>query len=270
MSTHSWQNLPQEPRWTKQRLRMLCIRCCFFLLLVLAGIFVITTWSLKVQTQPLQHLLYTTDGVLTETWFVQHIHIPWGKDLLSIELEKIQKNLLQFSQIKTTEIQRQFPDTLKISLVERKPCAKVVIALKGRKKLFFVDETGRLFNPINYKKDFIRQLPTLAGITTNLFSKGSITGFSTVSEILTFLNGNAPDLLQHAQYVSLKHFDPYLEKKWQVVDIHLRAKFVIQFPLYNMDDGLKKLKAILRSLSVQQRKSLKKINVALTHPTIEF
>ena len=146
----------------------------------------------------------------------------------------------------------------------------MAVALKGQRKFFLIDETGNLFNPINYKKDFIRQLPTLAGIPSNLFSKGGIVGFSAVSGLLSFLKSNAPDLLQHAQYISLKHFDPYLESKWQVVDICLRTKFTIQFPLQSMDDGLKKLKAILRSLSSKQRKSIKKINVALTHPTIEF
>ena len=270
MSTNSWQDLPQEPRWTKQRFRLLCLRCCLLFLLMVVGAFAVTLWKSKIQTQPLQQLIFSTDGILTEAWFVDHMHIPWQKELLSIDLEKLQKNILQFSQIKTCEIQRLFPNALKISLIERKPCAKVAIAYKGQRKLFLVDETGKLFKSINYKKTFIRQLPVLSDIPANLFSKGHIAGFSAVSELLTFLKSNAPDLLQHAQYISLKHFDPYLEKKWQVVDIRLRAKFTIQFPLQSMDEGLKKLKAILRSLSSQQRRSLKKINVALTHPTIEL
>jgi Cell division septal protein len=269
MSTNSWQNLPQEPRWTKQRFRGLCLRCCLFFLIIVAASFAITIWKSKVQTQPLQQLIFSTDGTLTESWFIEHVHIPWQKELLSIDLGKLQKNILRFSQIKTCDIQRQFPNTLKLSLIERKPCAKVAIAFKGQRKLFLVDEAGKLFKPINYRKDFVLQLPTLAAIPTHLFSKGRIVGFSAVSELLTFLKNNAPDLLQHAQYISLRHFDPYLEKKWQVVDICLRAKFTIQFPLQSMEEGLKKLKAILRSLSAQQRKSLKKINVALTHPTIE-
>lgn len=270
MSTNSWQNLPQEPRWTKQRVRALCIRCGLGFLLLVAGAFAVTLWQSRVQTQPLQQLSYATDGVLTEAWFMEHISVPWQKDLLSIDLEKLQKNILQFSQIKSAEIQRQFPNALKISLIERKPFAKLWVMFKGQRKLFLVDENGKLFNPINYKKAFVRQIPTLAGIPSNLFSKGNIVGFSAVSELLNFLKNNAPDILQHAQYISLKHFDPYLEKKWQVVDIRLQAKFTLQFPLHDVDDGLKKLKAILRSLSPQQRKSLKKINVALTHPTIEF
>lgn len=269
MSSNSWQNLPQEPRWTQQRLRWLCLRCCLFFLLIISGALAITLWKSRIQTQPLQQLHFSTDGTLTESWFVKHVRIPWRKGLLSIDLEKLQKSILQFSQIKTCEIQRQFPNALKISLIERKPCAKIAIVYKSQRRLFFVDESGKLFKPINHKKDFVRQLPTLAMISTNLFSKGSIVGFSAISELLDFLKNNAPDLLQHAQYISLKHFDPCLEKKWQVVDIRLRAKFTIQFPLQSMEEALKKLKAILRSLSHQQRKSLKKINVALTHPTIE-
>lgn len=270
MSTNSWQNLPQEPRWTKQRVRLFCLRCCFVLLLIVAGAFAITLWQSRIQTQPLQQLSYATDGALTEAWFMEHVSVPWQKDLLSIDLKKLQKNILQFSQIKSAEIQRQFPNALKISLIERKPCAKLLIAYKGQRKLFLVDESGKLFKPINYKKAFVRQIPTLADIPSNLFSKGNIVGFLAVSELINFLKNNAPDLLQHAQCISLKHFDPYLEQKWQVVDIRLQAKFTLQFPLHDMDDGLKKLKTILRSLSPQQRKSLKKINVALTHPTIEF
>ena len=269
MSTNSWQNLPQEPRWTKQRVRWLCFRGCLFFLIIIFGTLIVNLWKSKVQTQPLQQLSFSTDGSLTEAWFVNHISIPWGKELLSIDLGKLQKTILKISQIKTCEIQREFPNTLKIALIERTPCAKVAIAYKGQRKIFLVDETGKLFNPVNYKRVFIRQLPTLAEIPNHLFAKGSIAGFTAVSELIAFLKNNAPDVLQHAQYISLKHFDPYLEKKWQVIDLRLRAKFTIQFPLQAMEEALKKLKAILRSLSYQQRKSLKKINVALTHPTIE-
>ena len=252
MSSNSWQNLPQEPRWTKQRFRWLCLRCCLWLALGMAAIFVVTFWKSRVQTQPLQQLVFSTDGVLTESWFVEHVPIPWQKELLSIDLEKLQKHILQFSQIKMCEIQRQFPNALKLSLIECKPCAKVAIAYKGQRKLFLVDETGKLFKPINLKKEFIRQLPTLADLAGNLFSKNNIVGFPALSELLLFLKNNAPDLLQHAQYISLKHFDPFLEKKWQVIDIRLRSKFTIQFPLQDMEEALKKLKAILRSLSDQQ------------------
>ena len=139
MSTNSWQNLPQEPRWTKQRVRTLSLRCCFTLLLIVVGSLAIILWQPQVQTQPLQQLSYATDGVLTEAWFMEHIPVPWQKDLLSIDLEKLQRSILQFSQIKSAEIQRQFPNALKISLIERKPCAKLLIAYKGQRKLFLVE-----------------------------------------------------------------------------------------------------------------------------------
>lgn len=270
MSTNSWKNLPQEPRWTKQRILGVLLRC--FLCLLGAGIilFLSLLWKTKEQTQPLQKLLYTTDGLLTETWFVEHVAVPWNQALLSVDLEKLQKCILQFSQIQNVEIQRQFPNTLKIALVERKPCAKIGIKFKGQRKLLLVDSAGYLFNPLCYKKNIIQQLPTLADIQTSLFVKNAIVGFSAISELLNFLQHNAPDILQHTRYISLKHFDPLLEKKWQTVDLKLQARFIIQFPLYSMADGLKKLKAIMHALTPQQRKSLKKINVALTHPTIEF
>lgn len=270
MGTNSWQNLPQEPRWTKQRIRTLFFRCFFPCLIIVIIAIAGTLWKPGDRTQPLKKLIYTTDGVLTESWFVEHIAIPWQRELLSIDLENLQKCALQFSQIKTTEIQRQFPNTLKISIIERKPCAKIAAVVKGQRKLLFVDESGHLFKPICYKKDVVHQLPTLTDIPANLFSKGNITGFAAISKLLIFLKNNAPDLLQHTQYISLKHFDPFLEKKWQIVDIRLQARFTLQFPIHAMSDGLKKLKAILRSLSNQQRESLKKINVALTHPVIEF
>ena len=97
MSTNSWQDLPQEPRWTKQRFRLLCLRCCLLFLLMVVGAFAVTLWKSKIQTQPLQQLIFSTYGILTEAWFVDHMHIPWQKELLSIDLEKLQKKSRDFA-----------------------------------------------------------------------------------------------------------------------------------------------------------------------------
>ena len=74
----------------------------------------------------------------------------------------------------------------------------------------------------------------------------------------------------HLRCISLQNFDPFLQNQWHCVDLEIRNAFTIVFPLTSPDVALRKLKSILKALSKNQRDALKKINVALTAPTIEL
>lgn len=270
MSLNSWKNLPQEPRWNKQKIRRLGLHMLVFVLLIgcLCGIGF--CFHSHAQTQPFKNLVFSTNGVLTEAWLKSHLSMPWGKDLLSINLEILQVRLLKYPQIKQVDIAREFPDTLKITLTERKACGKMLISKDGKKSVRLISEEGFIFSPIGYKKEMVRLLPTISKVPQKLIANNEILGFQFVSELISFLKENAKDLLLHLHCISLQNFDPFLQKHWHCVDLEIRNSFTIVFPLASPEKALNKLKSILKALSKNQRDALKKINVALTAPTIEL
>ena len=146
----------------------------------------------------------------------------------------------------------------------------LIISKNGKKSLMLVSKEGFIFSPYGYKKEMIRLFPTISNIPTKLIVKNEIIGFSMVCKLIKFLKENAKDLLLNLHCISLEHFDPFLQSYWRFVDLKFSNSFTIVFPLESLDNALRNLKSILRSLSKNQRNSLKKINVALTAPTIEL
>ena len=186
MSLNSWKNLPQEPRWNKQKIRRLGLRILTFTLLIggLCGISFF--FQPPAQMQPFKNLVFATNGVLTEAWLKSHLSMPWGKNLLSIDLEVLQARILKYSQIKQVDIAREFPDTLKITLTERTACGKMLISKGGKKSVRLISDEGYIFSPIGYKKEMVRLLPTISNIPQKLITNNEILGFHFVSELISF------------------------------------------------------------------------------------
>lgn len=270
MSLNSWKSLPQEPRWNKQKIQRLSLRFLLFFLLASAFCGVAFFFHPSAQTQPFKTLFFSTNGVLTEGWVKSHISMPWGKNLLSINLEDLQTHFLKYNQIQRVDIAREFPDTLKITLHERTACGKLLVSQNGKKALRLISDEGYIFSPVGYKKEMLRLLPTISHVPHRLIVQNEISGFCLVSKLIEFLKENASDLLQSLRCISLQNFDPFLQARWRLIDLEVRNKFTVVFPLEAPDKALNKLKSILKALSKKQRISLKKINVALTAPTIEF
>ena len=266
----SWQQLQQKPRWTWQRVRWILLRMAMAVFGITAIVAFIGWFAKKQPVQPLEKVYFSTDGVLQRTWFLSRVAIPWGKGLMSIDLEALQKKCLQCQQIESVVITRAFPNALKIRLKEQKPCAKLRLSKNGRSYVGLVSRNGVIFQPIQYTHQQLKNFITLSEIPTNLLQQGTIVGFEKVARLLQFLAQKAPDAFYGIQRVSLQHFDPFLEEKWQTVELSMRPSWTLVFPIQQLEEALSKLRSILRGLSLQQRKNLRRLNLALTHPVVEF
>lgn len=270
MNTQSWQDLPQQPRWSPQRLRQLFWRClgwCLLLGLVASGLFL---GLKKGPQQPFEELIFNTNGVIQEPWFTSHIELPWHQNLLTIDLESLQTQILQYSQIQSVTLTREYPSRLHIQLKERTPCAKLALQAGKKRTLGLVAPDGFIFTPIGHSRTQLQSLKTLVGIQPKFIHKQKILGFPSVHTLLTFFKTRAPDIWQHTARISLKNFDPFVEKKWQTIDLLIHHTWWLTFPLENPEFSLKKLQATLRALSPAQRQCLKRMDVSFAHPTVEL
>lgn len=270
MNTYSWQDLPQQPSWSKQRIRELFWRCLgrgLLLGLFTAGLFLFLK---KGPQQPFEKLAFSTDGVIQEPWFTSHIDLPWHQDLLTIDLKTLQQQILRYAQIQSVTLTREYPSRLRIQLQERTPCAKFALQSGKKRTLGLVAPDGFIFTPIGHARTQLQALKTLVGIQSKFVHKQKILGFASIYALLTFFKNYAPDIWQHTTRISLKNFDPFVEKKWQTIDLLIYRTWWLTFPLENPEFSLKKLQATLRALSHPQRQLLKRIDVSFAHPTVEL
>ena len=133
-----------------------------------------------------------------------------------------------------------------------------------------VSEEGVIFEPLQYGRQQLATYPTLSDVPKTLMKDGKILGFRSVFRLLQFLNSNAPDVFQAIKKLSLRHYDPFLERKWQSIEFDIGGTWTLVFPIEQPEAALAKLRSILHSLSPQQRKNLRRLNVAATRPTVEF
>ena len=267
----SWKALQQKPRWTWQRARRVLLRAGMVVGLIASIGFVLWRTIGKTDTvQPLEQIFFSTDGVLQKNWFLANVKVPFGEGLMAIDLNSLQHYCLQYKQIKEVEIAREFPDALRIQVKEHRPCAKVLLVKNGKRSVGLVSEEGVIFEPVQYDRQQIAGYPTLSDVPKTLMQDGKIVGFRSVFRLLQFLNSNAPDVFQAVRGLSLRHYDPFLERKWQSIEFDIGGTWTLVFPIEQPEAALAKLRSILRSLSPHQRKNLRRLNVAATRPTVEF
>ena len=267
----SWKSLQQKPRWTGQRVRRVLWRAGTVIGLITGIGFVLWRTIEKTEIiQPLEQVLFSTDGVLQKNWFLANVKVPFGEGLMTIDLNNLQRRCLQYRQVKSVHIAREFPNALRIRVQEHQPCAKVLLVKNGNRSVGLVSEEGVIFEPLQYGRQKLAGYPTLSDVPKTLMKDGKIVGFRSVFQLLQFLNSNAPDVFQAIKKLSLRHYDPFLETKWQSIEFDIGGTWTLVFPLEQPESALSKLRSILRSLSPQQRKNLRRLNVAATRPTVEF
>ena len=134
----------------------------------------------------------------------------------------------------------------------------------------FITAEGHIFLPIRYTLKDMETYPMIIHVPQKLLRDGQIFGFQSIDETLRALRSHFQTLGLKTRAVSLKHFDPFLEKQWQTIDLWMSGNWVLTFPIQNPPLALKKLQWIFQSLSDEQRQCLQRIDVSLTRPTIRF
>jgi cell division septal protein FtsQ len=113
----------------------------------------------------IEHLDIQAGSIITADLVSEYTQIKKGMNLFAFDISKVRKDLTRQSpNIKSVEISRQLPDTLKMRIVERVPLARV-----GRKSSFVVDEEGYVFN----LRAGYRELPVITGYRDPNMKPGS-------------------------------------------------------------------------------------------------
>ena len=140
--------------------------------------------------------------------------IKYGKNLFTLDLDLVQKNIMRFNWIKEVQIRREFPATVQISIVERKPQALLLAD-----KLYLVDESGKVFANVmaNDPKDF----PVITGFTVDEMREYPALARERLNQAISFLH-----------FLSVQDF----YKENPVAEIH--AEGSLGYTVYTVKQGL--------------------------------
>jgi cell division protein FtsQ len=161
---------------------------------------------------PLQKMIFTSDGVLTEEWAWQFLKIHPGDSLRNIDIFALRQKLLDLKQVKDAALVRELPGTLRITVQERRPWLRIAADNgAGGYSLNLVSRDGLVFEGQDYPDAVLNQLPWLAGATLHRAKEGGfapIAGMDAVAELLSTARAQVPQEAAQWTVVDLSQFDP--------------------------------------------------------------
>jgi cell division protein FtsQ len=128
-------------------------------------------------------VLVETDGVLHRDPIRQWAGVQLGQNLFALDLRRVRRDLELIPYIRTAEIERVLPNTLRIQVSEREPLARfqypqLAAATAGDHGIYLVDVEGYLMQPLAPEQctrpedAAMHRLPYLTGISLQEIRSG--------------------------------------------------------------------------------------------------
>lgn len=223
-SARSWRDIPQEitPRAMSQvGRRRLTVRTARNLLIATTGVIVVVgglmLWRALRQnphrlaavasSQPVEHIVVETDGVLSREWVEQTLDLRKDIGLMELDLYALRAKLLANRQVKSAVLKRQYPSTLLVTLEERSPVVRLKARAVGPElQDFLVAQDGTVYPGTGYEAEIVDRLPWLGGVRLVQLENGfePLVGMARVADLLATARGNVPDVFDTWRVVSLE------------------------------------------------------------------
>ena len=167
---------------------------------------------------------FKTNGSITGKFLIKALSIEKGTDLAAIDIFALRDRLLKISQIRDACVERRFPGTVVVKIVERIPLLKFAIKDKNGIGLFFVDgDDGSVFRCACLSKSTISSVLT---VDLNLkksdkepYGYEKIGDIGHVNFLLKTLQKKYRWLYDDIKKISLKEHDPRRGAPWSRIGI---------------------------------------------------
>ncbi|TVR51347.1 MAG: FtsQ-type POTRA domain-containing protein [Puniceicoccaceae bacterium] len=160
-----------------------------------------------VRGEPLRAIELRTDGVLDQAWIERVMMVEQGTPLVRINLAAAKARLEREGQVRLAVVSRRFPDTLVVTLEERVPVARILIAEPHlAPEVRLVARDGVVFNGRGHDREMLERLPFLE--VSQLVRDGEgiapIEGMERVADFLERSQNLAPDIRRSWRVVQLR------------------------------------------------------------------
>lgn len=105
-------------------------------------------WLYRIESLGLKRIPVQRDGVLTEDEIRRLAGVQLGRNILTVDLFALRQRLRRHPRIEDATARIEFPDTLRLSVRERTPVARVLLPpVAGVQAFYLLDETGHVLMP---------------------------------------------------------------------------------------------------------------------------
>ena len=112
----------------------------------------------------IRHIEMKTDGAISGTWMNGYLKIPRGSKLADVNIFAVKQAIDALSQIKSSKVERVYPDVLRITISERFPVAKIALKIDYETRTYLMDGDGSFFLPICIPQETIDSLKFVEGV----------------------------------------------------------------------------------------------------------
>lgn len=223
------------------------------------------TLTIKTPSQPVQRLLFNTDGVLPDKWVGGVINLRPGTSMMEVDIYALKQLLEAEGQVKSASVERVFPGDLKITLQEHTPVLRLAMEDKnGQRRVRIVARDGTVYEGTGYPKSMLQRLPYVLPYRHADGSYFPLRGVDRVADLLDYARNNSPELLAKWQVVSLRHYSGELDLPGQVIEVRSGPVPRIIFSA-SADYGkqLDRLKYILSYIRNRDNQSIERVDLSL-------
>jgi len=209
-------------------------------------------------------IAFFSDGQLGSAYFKKHFPNLQTKGLLTIDIAKVQSKLLNNPQILSATVEREFPSTLKVTLRERKPLARIKLKLNKKVDTFYLGADGAFFTSKNYQAP--NTLPYIQNANLKL-KDGQIAPISAATAIGQIVDGIQSRLGVYnglVKSIDLGSWE-FPIKPTTALTIHLRNGATLRFSPTNIDAQINRLSEVVTLLE-QERENISNKLIDLTYP----
>jgi cell division protein FtsQ len=200
-------------------------------------------------------VIENSDNLITKEVINDILNIKAGETLLNISPKKTLQILKKDPDIEDVQAERIFPGTLKISIKERLPYAKLNI--DG--KTYLIDKSGVILG----RERQCRDIPVISGCFQTAPVPGEIYKDNILKNILDVLY--IGENMGWGNFIEITSIDVKSEKN---IILHTRERILVRLNMDNLEERLKRLIAILED-SQKKEKIIKTVDLRFKDVYVE-
>ncbi len=279
---NSWRTITQSGLkgitiHSKKRYFSLCLRTGLFFIcfIILACTLVFSIHFYKSHasfiTFPVKNIEIRTNGVLTRALILPFLNLPKDIGIMNVDIFELQSRLESIGQIREAEVERQFPDSLKITIHEYLPIVKLICVNElGKRQGLLVSKEGNVFKGYGYSKQKLQSLPYLTGI--QLYKTGKsfkrIAYMNYVDELLSCARLESPHLFKYWKSISLEYCLYGNQDLGAFIKVKTKNIGEIIFAPEKFELQLGRLNSIISYASKQKLATIERIDLSLENQAV--
>lgn len=221
--------------------------------------------QIQAPSRPIEQLLFETDGVLPDRWLSQVVQMRKGMSMMEVDIRAIKERIEAQPQVKSVEVERIFPSSLKIRVEEEEPTLRMAVVTRdGGPEQRMVSRTGKVYKGVGYPKAMLERLPFVQPFQHTDGSYQPMRGIDRVAELLALARNKQPAFYQTWRVVSLEHFSGDASIPGEVIEVRTSRYGTIVFNGWgDFDRQLDRLTVIFNYLAERGDPSVKRIDLSL-------